>query len=352
MNVCILTTSLRKKSGPNNVIYNLVKEWVSLGCEVTIISVKPFSKEESERFKDLSSLYSLELENKASLISAIKKYIRLIERFNFDIINSHGLIPDIINKLSSNKDTPPVISTLHNHPKKDYAFNYGWFQGSIMAFIHKVVLSNENVITVSKEGADYLSSKATFIPNGVLSLNYNKVYSSCSKKTKLVFCGHMNSRKDPKTFLDACKILIRSGMDLEVKILGDGDLRQELQNLYPEFEFFGFVKHSDVINHYLDADIFVMSSKAEGMPMAMLEALSVGLPVVVSNIPSLSYLIDNYNIGRSFGVGNASECAEAIKYVVEHYELYEPKNEFDRHFSSEIMAKRYLDYFSNLLDVK
>ncbi|MEZ8922428.1 glycosyltransferase family 4 protein [Vibrio splendidus] len=345
MNILIVTTSLRFKSGPNNVISSLVSGWLEKGHTISLISIKPYTNEERERFSPLVDVQTLNFVTVFSFFYCFFKLREIMLSSNYDVVNSHGLLPDFLLKFNIGSN---ISSVIHNNPIDDYTFTYGKFRGFIYTKIHAYAINNNVKIFVSKEGYNNFKEKSDncfYIPNGV-SDKFSKIYKKSDSIRRVVFCGHLENRKDPETFLKAASLLIKDDPLIEVNVLGEGSLKQHLESIYTFANFHGFVKN--VPEFLNNSDVFVMSSKAEGMPMALLEALSCNLRVVVSDIPSLRILVDDHNIGESFAVSDSKDCYAKIVAVLSNFENYEPRNVYLEHFTHQVMSDSYLKIFMNM----
>jgi len=106
----------------------------------------------------------------------------------------------------------------------------------------------------------------------------------------LIYCGRLEEVKQIDIIIRAIGVLKESHPSLKAVIIGDGPLRGDLQSLTEELSlestiFFAGDQPNDKIPGYLNQSrIFVMASAFEGLPVAMLEALSCGLPVVMPDV--------------------------------------------------------------------
>jgi glycosyltransferase involved in cell wall biosynthesis len=104
----------------------------------------------------------------------------------------------------------------------------------------------------------------------------------------LLYVGRLAPLKDHATLLRAVALTRAHHPDLQMWIVGDGPLELSLRNLTEELglndavTFFG--EHADVSPFMLAADLFVSSSVTEGLPVSLLEAMSAGLPAVVTDV--------------------------------------------------------------------
>ncbi|EKR2232958.1 glycosyltransferase, partial [Salmonella enterica subsp. arizonae serovar 44:z4,z23,z32:-] len=137
-------------------------------------------------------------------------------------------------------------------------------------------------------------------------------------------------QKDPSTLLKAVIELLERNVNIELSFVGDGELRSVLmlqaEKYINKIKFLGW--RDDIENILPEYDVFVLPSLWEGMPLAILEAMSSGLACVVTNIPGNNDLIkDKYN-GYLFDCGDAKTLSDLLEYyynnknvLIEHSNL-------------------------------
>lgn len=186
-----------------------------------------------------------------------------------------------------------LIVTLHGYwdlkkfPKFLRPFMwFTWF------FIKKI---NAELIVLSKDSYDYHrkicqnnSIKISIVPNG--SINSKLIYTNSKipkvrgSKTIIIFSGRLSAEKNVENLLKAFNGI--NNRDLELWIVGDGPERDKLEDVVSRLEmrsnirFWGWLPRSEVFNLLRRADIFVLPSIYEGMPIAMLEAYAMGLKCI------------------------------------------------------------------------
>ena len=101
---------------------------------------------------------------------------------------------------------------------------------------------------------------------------------------KVIAVGRFNHQKGFERLIDAWAMVVREMPDWVLHIVGDGELRTELQQQIDCLNLSAHVilgrAEKDMISVYKDASILAMSSYYEGLPMVLLEAQAVGLPIV------------------------------------------------------------------------
>ena len=125
-------------------------------------------------------------------------------------------------------------------------------------------------------------------------------------------------QKGLETLIDAAAILSRK-RPVEIRIVGDGPLRQSLERQAKEagliHRFFGAL--SDPLPALKAFDICVIPSRWEGQPLSLLEALAAGVPVVTSDCPGLRETADELDLKHTFPVDNASALEACLLDLVE-----------------------------------
>ena len=140
--------------------------------------------------------------------------------------------------------------------------------------------------------------------------------------------GRLTNQKDHKTMIEAFSILKSKGIKEKLYILGDGELKLELEQIIKEKKLENeIILLGSKINPYIwlkNAKLFVHSAIFEGFPMVLLEALYVGVPIVTSNFKSGALeLVEREKNGEIFEVGNSKEFAEKIEKLLKNDNLRE-----------------------------
>jgi glycosyltransferase involved in cell wall biosynthesis len=129
--------------------------------------------------------------------------------------------------------------------------------------------------------------KIIHIYNGASPANVRAVPQP-KRSFTFLYVGRLAPLKDHATLLQALALTRAQHPDVQLWIVGDGPLEASLRKLAGELEleecvtFFG--EQADVSPFLLAADLFVSSSLTEGLPVSLLEAMSVGLPAVVTDV--------------------------------------------------------------------
>lgn len=128
--------------------------------------------------------------------------------------------------------------------------------------------------------------------------------------------GRLTAVKGQRYLVEAAALLRPDHPNVQVVILGEGEMRQELENLVAEHGLTGSVHlpgHRADARMLLDAaDVFALPSQAEGMPLTLIEAMEAGLPVVATGVTGSSEVVVHGETGLLVPPGDAEELAAAL----------------------------------------
>ncbi|MFF0905455.1 UNVERIFIED_CONTAM: glycosyltransferase family 4 protein [Kocuria sp. CPCC 205316] len=128
--------------------------------------------------------------------------------------------------------------------------------------------------------------------------------------------GRLTHMKGQRYLIEAAALLAPVCPKLQVVILGEGELRQNLEDLVAESGLAGSVHlpgHRGDARMLLDAaDVFALPSRAEGMPLALIEAMEAGLPVVATRVIGSTEVVTDGETGLLVPAQDAGMLAEAL----------------------------------------
>ncbi len=183
------------------------------------------------------------------------------------------------------------------------------------------------VVVVSLEDKKYLIEKHAFIKNKIYLIpNYINTdifkNSNVNKDKDIIFVGRLSPQKNITYLLEAL-----SGLPYKLTIIGQGDLETEIKSAAEKLQVkVNFIKN---VNNYGLADIlnrhkiFVLPSFFEGMPKALLEAMSCGLCCLVSNAPGNREVIKSEKNGILFPINQSDYLRKTIVRLMEDEKIRE-----------------------------
>lgn len=331
ISVCYVLSTL-ESSGPTNQLYDTIAHLDRDQIDPSILTLSPEPDDSSlPRFRELdvevSTLGLSRLNGFLHGRSAIRSFVA--DR-NPDVVHSHGVRADFLSATQLNDYER--VSTIHNYPYADYPRLYGHLKGTPIAWLHCYSLRRIDYPvacspSVKRAMADH-GVIADSIPNGVDANRYappsrervTKVRRSLDLPTDdpvFVSVGAFIKRKDPET-------VVRGFLGSDVSdsatlvMVSNGPLRQQCLDIVDGDDSVRFPGRVESVEAYLHAaDYFVSASHAEGLPLAVLEALSSGLPVCLSDIGPHRDLLDiRSEAGVMFDPGSPVALASAVKSLV------------------------------------
>ncbi|MGB6974722.1 MAG: glycosyltransferase [Terracidiphilus sp.] len=166
----------------------------------------------------------------------------------------------------------------------------------------------------------------------------------------LLFVGRLEPVKNHSLLLHAFAVAHAQNPDMRLWMVGDGSERARLEELAATLDVSSSVtfwgQQLDVAPFYSAADLFVMSSRSEGLPMSLLQALSVGLPSLVTEVGGMAEVVRFADAGVTVPLGDPGRMAEAILRLAFHPGLRDAfasnaEQAFASHFTLEAMVSAY-----------
>jgi glycosyltransferase involved in cell wall biosynthesis len=133
--------------------------------------------------------------------------------------------------------------------------------------------------------------------------------------------GRLTAIKQHDLLLEAISLLATKSPDLVLLIVGDGELRQALESevaargLQRTVRFLGW--RGDLERVYAATDVFVLTSRNEGTPVALIEAMASGLPAVSTDVGGVRDVVVSPDAGSLVPFGDAGALADALQRYAE-----------------------------------
>ena len=201
-------------------------------------------------------------------------------------------------------------------------------------------------------------SRIPVIFNGVdLSKCNPKKDYAVNDKFRILHIGRFEAVKNHEMLIRAFDKFYKAHPESELFLVGDGELRPNIETLADELELRESVRflgiQSDVHGFLSDADAFILPSVYEGIPMTLIEAMGSALPIIASNVGGIPDMLNN---GESaiLTVVNADAFANAMSSLYEDEQLRRSLGTSalseSVNFSAEEMAKKYKEVYASLIE--
>lgn len=327
-----------------------------------------------------------------------KKFLsRLLDRFSVDIAHIHNIqrqmSPSILHELKKRKI--PVVMTFHEYKMVCPSFNLllhekpceacaggRYFNAvklrciknsllrsglaSVEMFFHQKILDIYRNVDVFISPSQFLKNKhkemgfkkeIVHLPNSVDIREFDKLglkekNSKNDKVVTIVYFGRLYFGKGLFTLLDAVKKIsnIYKKKKIIVKIIGDGPLREEMQEKVKtdgikNIRFLGFLKGKELFREVKNAFAVVLPSECyENNPLQVIESFALGIPVVGAKIAGIPELVKDYKTGLTFEAGNSEDFCSKLEYVISNPEKAAEMGRNARSFvEQELSAEKHYE---------
>lgn len=362
--VCFLVSSLCNE-GPVNVMYNIIQYMDFSKFEVSIITFIPEKK--NSRINDFKN-FPLSIHQLAqntglgpfALFKALKKEVDMI---NPDMMHAH--CPRSLYLMNFLPRKYKRVYTIHIYPGLQQQVLYGKFKGFIVNQLNHLFTSKVDLPIGCAEsvGMLYKENKGWnihCIPNGsslpIWNGDKNK-RAELRKKLGLkenikyfIFIGRFSGEKNPDLLVKTFKKIKSERIGLIM--LGDGPLRNGLlkesddRMLLPGFK-------TNIYDYLIASDYYISASDVEGLANTLLESMTVGLPMVLSDIPSHHEVLSKMALttGYIFNKDEENSLQEAIENVLEldtTAVAIEIQSTFQKYYTAKRMSLLYQESYSKL----
>ena len=183
------------------------------------------------------------------------------------------------------------------------------------------------VIAISSFGRSQLYRWANFADWGKVKIVhcgleasfYNVPAKLIAATPRLVCVGRLCEQKGQMLLIEAAKKLNDSGVDFELKLAGDGEMRAEIESLIAKYQLqdkvkiTGWISSDEVRKHILSSQALVLPSFAEGLPVVIMEAMSLKRPVISTYIAGIPELLKQGENGWLCVAGDVEDLHKAMR---------------------------------------
>ncbi len=279
------------RGGAERVIVNLAEYFCSQGYRVTIVT----KLQEEDEYpvpegvtRILADIEGDEISNSRikNLYRRIAKLRRIWKEIKPDHIISFIKKNNFMALVSAFGLKIPVIVSVRSNPAREYP-------DKLTRLLVRLLFPRAaGVVLQTKQAMDFfpdsVKKNAIILPNSLNAQFIEKAYES-EKKKEIVWVGRMDENKNPKMLLEAFSEIAKDYPEWSLKFIGDGCRMKELKEICRQkkcenqISFLGEI--SQVAQEVSAASIFVLTSKQEGMPNALIEAMVLGLAPIATDCP-------------------------------------------------------------------
>ena len=257
-----------------------------------------------------------------------------------DIVHTHSSKPGVLGRLAARSaGVPLIVHTVHgfafpSEPRKVVRSIFKVLERLAGRVTDKMIVLNDTDATIALD-LGVPSSRQAVLPNGVdtdiyapaerehrLSLRKAAFGIDSPDHVALGRAARLWHQKNPQCFVRAAIEVARKRANASFFMIGDGELRGELEATVQSSGHASRIRilgwRSDVPTLLKGLDIAVLPSRWEGMPLAILEAMSSAVPVIASDIPGNHHLVREGNDGRLFPLDDAEALVAALIDLIDN----------------------------------
>ena len=289
-------------------------------------------------------------------LSMVPKLKTLIQQERPDVVHSHLNIIKYAAAAAKLAGVRKCVHTVHSLADREAE---GRVQKIINGFYFRrgwsvpVALTPEVQSSVS-EFYGLPLRRVPVIYNGIdLSRCVPKTTYETGETVTILHVGRFDVPKNHPGLLEAFRLLLETHPECRLRLVGDGDLRPDMEKLAREKGIADFVEfcgmQSNVYPYLHDADIFTLPSIYEGNPMTIIEAMGTGLPIVASRVGGIPDMISDGESGLLVEPEPQSICAGLTRLVGDaalRQRLGLAARKQSQTFSAEHMARDYISCYS------
>jgi len=372
----IMAYSLDYIGGYSIYCRNLIRNLISQGieCEVLTSNYKRISKKndyiDSDGVKIISKTYFGNLFGINPMLNILpflsKHYI------DYDIIHAHSYIffSSIQAALFRKIRKFPLVLQLHGGIQTDAFYTSNLFENLQLLF-KKIIFDPvfgrftlkipDSLVSVSNIDLQTVLKKFKvkrennyWIPNGVNTSHFKPLDGV--KKRYVTFIGRLSYIKGFDLFLKIIEKIYKKNQNIEFLVVGDGPLEYMLHSFKKRIPIRHYhrVPYEKMIEIYNQSKILLISSRYEGMPSTMLEAMACGTQVVASKIGGIPEVIKDENYGFLFDINNLREVSEICLKLIGNEKKgitssKKIREYVKKNFSWEIITEKMIRVYNDLI---
>lgn len=351
MKIAEIIPDLRKRAGAEVFFESLVIALTSNPeLEIVVITIWDLI---DESFKSLMNnprikFYSCGKTKKGIDFKATKRFRCILVKENPDVIHTHRSVAlTYFLAFRFKRQSWSYFHTVHNIAEKE-AGKYEIFLRKI--YVKKRIINHIGISNTISRTIEHIYKfpAITTIYNGIKM----PILPANEKIFDFICVARFSKQKNHKLLLEAFKEVVISHPDVTLLLVGDGELKKECEALASELKLKNVIFYGsspDAIELINKSRFFILTSLYEGNPISILEALSLGLPIIAPRVGGVPDVVKNEINGLLFRKGDITEVVSIMNTLLDDQTIgsqISKNNNLEKYnYSIDKCAKEYCDLF-------
>lgn len=317
-NIAIVIFDITNRAGIERAVCNLVNLLIDYGqYNPVIISISSNMGEPKYQLTKEVKIYHLRINIPVKKIKRFFTYIPIIQEIKkIDTIEQFDIL------IGTTHEINVLSSFIRKNLRVVGCEHFNYYTVSLFSRILRRIFycRLDAVVLLTQADARHYGfhKNVKVIPN---ALSFIPDRYADLKNKKILAVGRLTYQKGFDMLIAAISMIQEICKEWEVKIIGSGEDEEALKKQINDLNMDSIIKiyppTDEIINEYLNASLFVLSSRYEGLPMVLLEAQNCGLPIVSFDChEGPNEIITNNTDGLLVEPDNVKELAEAIKELM------------------------------------
>lgn len=360
--------------GPEKTILNSPRFLIEHGIDSACLFMRPPNDPGFailEQKAEASGAETIGIDDNGPLDRAVVKHcLQVCRERKVTVWHAHDYKSNAIGLMVKKQHPMHLVTTTHGWVRKT------WKTPLYYAIDRFCLKRYQQVVCVSQDLHDACrklrisDERLHLIDNAIVADDYDVSAATASERAEfgvtdgrilLGACGRLSEEKGFNLLISAVSQLVKAGMDIGLVIVGEGHLKDQLQQqiddagMQDRITLAGFL--SDPRKLYRAIDVFVLSSLREGLPNVVLEAMASGRAVLTTRVNGIPRLVTDNQNGLVIDCGSADQIESGLQKLISDRELAQTlaaagRKTVEQKFSFRKRLERMVQVYDNLPEFK
>lgn len=348
-------------SGATKVAVDLVASHNKIPHVDNLLVMRRKKTTTSEKLSELDNQnINYELVTGSTHVATVQELKKICQKWQPDILVAHGFPEHLLGRQAGLLAKVPILIQVEHNSKERYTPWKLYQTRRLSKHTKKIVGVSKGVAQVLTD--QRLKAPIQAIPNGIDTERFGGLNPMpiADRPKDLIMVGRYAKSKDHVTLIEALHQLKQKGFMPSLTLVGNGrkQYKQQVYSLVERYKLQSqvtFIEYSREVDKLLSQHkVFVMSSRFEGLNLAVLEAMASACVVIGSRAVGVEELIEDRKDGFLFPIGDANTLADIIKTILAEPITYQSlalsaREKVLAYYNQQQVAQAYYQLFQDLL---